>query len=186
MKPAHRPGRPPRSPRGRRAAGVLAALVLAPGCSATLGGVPLGLLAFMVVMAALLALWEIQIEGKDGWAANAPCWRIEKGWVVKLTGGRPLTGYHLYMTLFLLGLVHLPLFFAAWSWRLECLVLGFYVGMVFLEDFLWFVLNPHFGIRNFRKGKIWWHKDWWGPVPAMYWFLAAIVLALFTLGGAAG
>ena len=46
----------------------------------------------MVFLAFILAFWEIQIEGKDGWAAKAPCWRIEKGWLVKLTGGRPITG----------------------------------------------------------------------------------------------
>ena len=62
----------------------------------------IGLLAFMVFLAFILAFWEIQIEGKDGWAAKAPCWRIEKGWLVKLTGGRPITGYHFFITLFYL------------------------------------------------------------------------------------
>ncbi|MFW6105295.1 MAG: hypothetical protein ACOC7P_01795 [Chloroflexota bacterium] len=50
----------------------------------------IGLLAFMVFLAFLLAFWEIQIEGKDGWAAKLPAWRIEKGWLVKLAGGRVL------------------------------------------------------------------------------------------------
>jgi hypothetical protein len=45
------------------------------------------------------------------------------------------------------------------NWQLESLLLGFYVGMVFLEDFLWFVLDPYYGIKNFRKGKIWWHRE---------------------------
>jgi hypothetical protein len=141
-----------------------------------------GLLVFMVFMAFILALWEIQIEGKDGWAAKLPGWRLGQGWLVKLTGGRPVTGYHLFMTLFLIALVHLPLFFVAWTWRLESLLLGFYVGMVFLEDFLWFVLNPHFGLKNFRRGKIWWHTSWWGPVPVLYWFLLAITALLFFFG----
>ena len=136
----------------------------------------------MVFLAFLLALWEIQIEGKDGWAAKLPAWRIEKGWPVKLAGGRPITGYHLFMTLFLIVIVHLPLFFVPWSWQLESLLLGFYVGTVFIEDFLWFALNPHYGIRNFRKGRIWWHKTWWGPVPALYWFLLIIVILLIYFG----
>lgn len=141
-----------------------------------------GLLIFMVFSAFILALWEIQIEGKDGWAATLPGWRVNKGWVMKLTGGRPLTGYHVYMTLFLISIAHLPLFFISWSWKLESLLLGFYVGMVSLEDFFWFVLNPAFGIRNFRKGKIWWHKTWWGPVPALYWFLTVITGVLWYFG----
>ena len=89
-----------------------------------------GLLAFMAFLAFVLALWEIQIEGKDGWAARLPAWRIEKLWVFRLTGSRPLTGYHIFMTVFLVAAVHLPLFFAPWSWRLESLLLGFYLGMV--------------------------------------------------------
>jgi hypothetical protein len=140
------------------------------------------LLVFMVFLAFILALWEIQIEGKDGWAAKSPGWRIEKSWVMKLTGGRPLTGYHVFMTVFLIAIVHLPLFFVPWTWHLECLLLGFYVGMVFVEDFLWFALNPYYGITRFRKGKIWWHKEWWGPVPALYWMLAAITVVLIYLG----
>jgi len=142
----------------------------------------IGFLAFMVLMAFILALWEIQIEGKYGWAAKAPCWRIEKGWLVKLTGGRPLTGYHLFMTLFLIAMVHLPLFFVPWSWRLECLLIGFYLGMVLVEDFLWFAFNPHYGIKSFRKGKIWWHKRWWGPVPDFYWIVLIIIAVLIYFG----
>jgi hypothetical protein len=145
----------------------------------------IGLLVFMVCLSVVLALWEIQIEGKDGWAANLPAWRKETGLLVRLAGGRPVTGYHIYMTVFLITLVHLPLFFVAWSWRLESLVLGFYVGMVFLEDFFWFVLNPSYGIRNFRKGKIWWHKTWWGPVPVLYWFLLVITGLLLFFGNGA-
>ena len=141
-----------------------------------------GYLVFIVLLAFLLALWEIQIEGKDGWAAKLPTWRVEKGWLLKLTGGRPLTGYHLFMTLFLIAIVHLPLFFITWGWRLECLLLGFYLGIVLIEDLLWFVLNPHYGIRRFRKGNIWWHKDWWGPVPALYWILLVITFILVYLG----
>ena len=143
------------------------------------------LLVFMVFMAFILALWEIQIEGKDGWAAALPAWRVHKKWLVKLTGGRPLTGYHVYLTVFLIAFIHLPVFFTSWSWRLEALLLGFYVGMVTIEDFLWFVLNPHYGIKSFRKGKIWWHGNWWGPVPSLYWFLLPLAAVLIFLGRAA-
>jgi hypothetical protein len=143
-----------------------------------------GFIAFMVFMAFILANWEIQIEGKDGWAAKSPGWRLEKGWLVKITGGRPITGYHFYMTIFLVAVVHLPLFFTSWSWRLECLLIAFYVGMVLLEDFLWFILNPFYGIKNFRKGKIWWHKSWWGPVPSLYWILVIVFIVLMYFGRA--
>ena len=139
----------------------------------------------MLFMALILAEWEIQIEGKDGWVAKSPGWRIEKGWLMKLSGGRPVTGYHIYMTVFLIALVHLPLFFLTRTWRLESLLLGFYVGMVLLEDFLWFVLNPYFGLKKFRKGQIWWHKSWCGPVPKLYWFLLPLAGVLIWLGRSA-
>jgi hypothetical protein len=142
----------------------------------------IGFLAYTVFMAFILALWEIQIEGKEGWAAKLPAWRIEKGWPTKLMGGRPITGYHVFMLIFMLSIVHLPLFFASWTWRLELLLLSFYLGMVLIEDFLWFVLNPHYGIKNFRKGKIWWHKTWWGPVPSLYWILLPIIIVLIYFG----
>jgi hypothetical protein len=86
------------------------------------------------------------------------------------------------MTIFLIALVHLPLFFVSWNWRLESLLLGFYLGMVLVEDFFWFVLNPYYGIKNFRKGKIWWHKTWWGPVPSLYWILLVLVVILVYFG----
>ena len=142
----------------------------------------IGFLVFMAFLSLILALWEIQIEGKEGWATSLPAWRITKGWIVKIFGGRPVTGYHIFMTLFLIAMIHLPLFFVPWSWRLESLLIGFYLGMVLLEDFLWFVLNPHFGIKSFQKGEIWWHKGWWGPVPSFYWIFLIIITLLIYLG----
>lgn len=142
----------------------------------------IGYLIFLVFMAFILAMWEIQIEGEHGWAAKLPCWRIEKGWITKITGSRPITGYHFFMGIFMIGMIHLPLFFTPWSWQLEFLLLGFYIGMVFIEDFFWFVFNPHYGIKKFRKGKIWWHKTWWGPVPSLYYILLFLTVILIYFG----
>ena len=142
----------------------------------------IGFLVFMAFLSFILALWEIQIEGKEGWAASLPAWRITKGWIVKIFGGRPVTGYHIFMTLFLIAMIHLPLFFVSWSWRLESLLIGFFLGMLLLEDFLWFVLNPHYGIKNFRKGNIWWHKNWLGPVPLLYWIMIVPTVILIYFG----
>jgi len=111
-------------------------------------------LVYILALAVILALWEIQIEGKNGWAEKLPCWRIEKGWIVRVMGGRPFTGYH---------------------WRLESLLLGSLIGIMVVEDFLWFIFNPHYGLKKFKKGEIWWHKNWWGPVPDF--LLPALILA---------
>jgi hypothetical protein len=136
----------------------------------------------MIILAVILALLEIQIEGKNGCAGNLPCWRMKKKWIVKIVGGRPLTGYHFFMFIFLTLMVHMPLFFTTWSWRLECLLLGFLIGLRLIEDFLWFVLNPHYRLKNFKRGKIWWHPKWWGGVPVSYWYNILIVGLLFYFG----
>lgn len=72
-------------------------------------------LIFIVVIAAVLAQWEIQIEGKDGWAAKLPCWRKEEGLIVKLNGGRPFTGYHFWMMIFMIIMLYFPALFTDWT-----------------------------------------------------------------------
>jgi hypothetical protein len=55
-------------------------------------------LVAVLPLALLLANVEVQIEGSAGWAANLPTWRIEDGWLLDLFwGGRPMTGYHVYI-----------------------------------------------------------------------------------------
>jgi hypothetical protein len=136
----------------------------------------------MVVLAIGLALWEIQIEGKDGWAAKLPCWRVTDKWVMKLMGGRPLTGYHFHMVTFLIVILHFPVVFTEWNIQKELLVWGFLSGLLLLEDFFWFVLNPHYGLSRFRKGQIPWHKHWWGPFPDFYWWYAISATLLIFFG----
>ncbi len=126
-----------------------------------------GLYLFLFSMG--LALIEIQIEGKHGWAEKLPCWRpvagsfIDKIWL-KVTG-KQLTGYH--VTLF--GLVfltlHLP-FFVGFGWTLvrELEIISSYLLICVAEDFLWFVFNPYYGIRKFKPEYIWWHRKWIGNV----------------------
>ncbi len=144
-----------------------------------------GFFCFMFFVAVILALWEIQIEGKNGWASKLPCWRIEKGLVVKIMGGRPLTGYHFFMIVFLITIIHFPFFFVAWSWRGECFVMGFLFAMLMIEDFFWFVLNPAYGIKSFRKGRIPWHKHWLGPIPDFFLYYGIAAGVLIWLGHSA-
>lgn len=124
----------------------------------------------IAIVATLIALWEIQIEGPAGWAANLPTRRWNGPAVRRFTGGRPLTRYHLMLCLTLLVLVHLPILFSSWSWREEAKVIGFFIVMLTLEDFLWFVLNPAWGIRKFKKSpELWWHPRWFLGLPDYYW-----------------
>ncbi len=135
----------------------------------------------LVLSAVLFALVEIHIEGSDGWAKRLPTWRIENRWTRLLYGSRPLTGYHLYVQLFITLMAHLPWFLGLtfWSWRGEARVLAFLILFWVLEDFIWFILNPSFGLRKFTRRDIWWHAPtWWWIMPRDYWIFVPLGLLL--------
>lgn len=134
---------------------------------------------YTLAIAIVLAFLEVQIEGKDGWAAGLPCWRAQKGILAKIVGGRPLTGYHIGLVILLVLVLHFSFFlFEEWKFDMEVLVWGLFFGLFLVEDFTWFVINPAYGLRRFRKENIPWHPNWWGPVPDFYWWYAAFSVSL--------
>ena len=127
---------------------------------------------------------EIAVEGKHGWAADLPTWRLPKtNWASLLFfEGKPITGYHTWVETFILSMLHIVYVFEAPTWELEVQILAFFFFFSVLEDFLWFLLNPAFGLKNFRKEKIWWHrKSWWGIAPREYYFFLALGTLLYSL-----
>ena len=140
--------------------------------------------AALAAAAFLFAKVEIEIEGGDGWAARLPTWRIQNRLTEILYGGRPLTGYHLYVQLFVLVFVHLPFALGVPpTWRAEALILSFMILFWIVEDFLWFAVNPRFGIGRFRRGEIWWHeKAWWLVAPREYFLGGAVAAGLYLYG----
>lgn len=116
----------------------------------------LGEACYLFAVGWFLAQLEIQIEGEHGWAAKLPTWKIVHPWVLKLSNGKPMTGYHVYMTALLLSLCHLPLWFAPFSRPVEAQILSFYFLLTITWDFQWFVWNPVWGTRRFFKDHIWW------------------------------
>jgi hypothetical protein len=140
-------------------------------------------LIFVLLSAFFLAKLEIEIEGREGWASGLPTWRVDKHVLLDLLfGGRPLTGYHVWSLILFLFLFHMPFFFyGSWSLSGELSVLGGYLLLWVLEDFLWFVMNPHFGLRKFNKEHAWWHKRWVLGLPLEYWVFGALALFLLTL-----
>lgn len=146
-----------------------------------------------------LALWfaliEIEIEGAHGWALRLPTWFRTRGPAGRLygavSGGKPLTGYHLFMASLPLVILHLPFGYGAdWSAAAEVMVFATYMAFAIGWDYLWFILNPAYGVRGFRRGRVWWYSGAWiGPLP--YEYSAAVagsfVLALIAwpIGGGA-
>lgn len=140
----------------------------------------------IVAAAACFALMEIQIEGPAGWAQNLPTWRMNiknerlRQWLNLLFPGRPLTGYHISILIFIAIVAHLPFAFGLpWTWAGELRSIAFCLFFWIVEDFLWFVFNPHYGIQRFRPQFIAWHqKAWWWIAPRDYWlglFIAAFI-----------
>jgi hypothetical protein len=141
----------------------------------------LGTLAATLVLGTLLASEEIQIEGAAGWASSLPTWRIGGNWLLDIFwGGRPVTGYHVYIFSCVALFFHFPFVFAwRWHWRAEARALACIALFWVWEDFLWFVLNPAFGIARFAPEFVPWHHHWLWGAPTDYW-LGSIACAVFS------
>lgn len=145
----------------------------------------LAYMAFLVFISYLYAKLEIEIEGEHGWAQNLPTWVYKPQWIIDLLGGKYPTGYHaILILLFLPAIFHIPVFFTKWSIFKECISLGSFFFFIVIEDFMWFVSNPKFGLKKFnsRNKKIWWHKKWFGPLPDFYLEGMLIALILLSVG----
>lgn len=134
---------------------------------------------YIFVLATVLALLEIQIEGPNGWARNLPTWRPKRHkWYAKLyeraMAGKELTGYHVVMFLFVLMIFHLPYFLGtSLSWKNEFKILPLYLIFLALWDYLWFVLNPFYPIKDFARENVN-HKVFFLGMPTDYWWIVGI------------
>ena len=117
---------------------------------------------FWFVVALLFAAVEVESEGKRGWAENMPTWYRTSGPAARmygrLMGGKPLTGYHLFMFFLPLFAMHSAFVSGArWSLASELEQLALYFVWAPMWDYLWFVLNPAYGAGGFKRHRVWWH-----------------------------
>jgi len=140
-------------------------------------------LAWVALLGLFFAQIEIQTEGGAGWATSLPTWRIEKHWLLDIFwGGRAMTGYHAWAFPFIALFFHFPLFFMGhWSWRAEFRVLSCIMVFWIVEDFLWFLINPAYGLARFNPVDVTWHKHWLWLAPVDYWIFLGIAVVLFWL-----
>jgi len=84
------------------------------------------------------------------------------------------TGYHLAVFTFVILIMHYPFFAGTyWTWAIELQTLSLFLLFSAVWDFLWIVVNPHFGIRKMDVEHIWWHSKRFKGIPTDY-FLAVI------------
>lgn len=149
----------------------------------------IGLAIFWFAVSFAMAAVEIEIEGAFGWAEKLPTWYHTSTPGGRLYGalmnGKPLTGYHLFMPIVILLFFHTEFAFGvAWTAARECQILAAFFLISVYWDFLWFVLNPFWGIKRFAKFRIWWHaaSAWIGRMPLFY--LTGVVLSVLSALGA--
>ena len=138
------------------------------------------LVAWVALLGTLFALLEVQIEGAQGWAAGLPTWRVTDAPLLQMFfGGRAVTGYHVFAFSFMFCVFHLPLAVTGhFCWRMEARILGGLMLFWLIEDFLWFVLNPAYGIARFTPEHVPWHPHWLLGVPVDYIVFVALSAAL--------
>ena len=135
---------------------------------------------WVFLLAAIYALMEIEMEGKHGWAKHLPTTKNILG---------QFTLYHVYMLLFL------ALLFSGWfgtrfvagcssGWTVVFHFAFYFLLWLLVEDFLWFVFNPHYTLDRYRKDVIPWHKIWVGDRVPAHNVGGLVVLALLAVGAA--
>ena len=69
-----------------------------------------------------------------------------------------------------------------WSSHLFWLVIIAWLLGTVIEDYLWFVVNPAFPLKNFKPAFVWWHY-WvgWGrfKVPEIYVLYPILALGIY-------
>jgi len=143
--------------------------------------------AFLFLLACLFGSFEIEAEGKYGWGEKMPTWYRVNGparLYVKVTN-KPLTGYHAALFFVPIMVFFYPMIAAGRVTLAGSLAaVATYYAWVVVWDFSWFVLNPHYGWKQFRPNSVWWfgHEPWLaGRVPMSYvsaWVTAAALAAL--------
>ena len=129
---------------------------------------------YLFALAHILARVEIHIEGDSGWAVKLPTWRWGPEWWLNLTNGKELTGYHVWLTLFLIAVLHLPLVFAGFSRELWAKCLSTYLAVTAFWDLQWFVWNPAWGLKGLRERTVPWFRKKWLGFPTDYYFAVAM------------
>lgn len=133
---------------------------------------------YLFCLAVILAYFEVQIEGPNGWAGILPTWKTFNPRITWIFGGRPVTGYHVSLNILLLSFFHWPLLFNKWSIIFEAKTLSCFALLATIWDFLWFVINPNFGLPLYNALHVWWFKHWFLGLPVDYYlgFLVAIII----------
>lgn len=146
---------------------------------------------YWFLVALSIAIFEIELEGKYGWAEKSATWsrRYEIPKVFRMfSGTRVLTGYHLFLNIFLLLFMHSTFFInQEFSITAELTLLATYLTWTLFWDFLWFIMNPYYGWKMFSPKAVWWFgEEKWilNKLPLKYFvqtFIAFVLVGTATI-----
>ncbi len=150
-------------------------------------------LVFLWILAGFvcMAFWEAYIEGEGPWAAK------QVGWEKEISPRFKITAYHFWLYMMIFFFLTLPLASSRIDFsdtellnrntRLAGVIIsGTTIGLM-LEDFLWFVINPKWDIRNWNSEYVYWYPwigkgRWQVPVGYILLTLIAVISWLFLWG----
>lgn len=130
---------------------------------------------------------EIEIEGGYGWAQRLPTWYYKRGKLGRVygivMGQRPLTGYHVYAFTIPMLVLHFPYVMGVdWTLSGELVTVATYFVLAVVWDYLWFVLNPAYTVKRFRRGNVWWFEvPWIWRFPLDYYMSILLATGLVAL-----
>src|SRR3989338_5686009 len=118
---------------------------------------------YWFVLALLFALLEIENEGKYGGGEKSQTWyRKKKNYpklITRFIGEKPLTGYHIFVFLVAFAISHAHFFMGVeWSLTNELIALSIYFAWTPLWDYLWFIFNPNYESKKFKRSTVWWYS----------------------------
>jgi len=134
---------------------------------------------FLAVQMAMVAtaLWESRIEGKNIGGST------QTGWKINILGTK-FTEYHFWLWIVAYPLLlSIPLIIS-FSWKLLAVLLSSYLIGLVLEDFMWFVFNPFFGLNKFNSKEVKWYawlKIGHFEIPAFYPIYTLLALMIYFL-----
>lgn len=120
---------------------------------------------FVFIVSIIYSLIEIEMEGKHGWCKNLP------------TAKKVVSSFTLYHLL-MMSLI-LILFYQQFHKKDIWLITFYITAFFFIEDFLWFILNPFFTYDKYKKENIPWHKQWIGGQPIENYICYFITLVTY-------
>lgn len=136
------------------------------------------ILLYIVLLSLVMAFLEVQIEGNAGWAKNLPTWKF-KNPIRSIIGWTTIDGYHVWLWAFIILIFHFP-FIVGHNFSLdsELIVVESLLIFFVVEDFLWFVINPAWGLKKFFTKEIPWHPTKIFFLPQNYW-ISFLIIGVF-------